>query len=182
MTLRRTVRWRPLEYAGLEHLMLEETAEGYRARSTVIGSFEGVDYGASYDLALAPDWTFRSLDLRRADGAALGLRADGKGRWADDAGREFATLEGCIDIDISATPFTNTLPIRRLGLAAGESRRLRIAWVPMDSLEPFVDEQIYTKVDDTHWRYAAADGSFDADIVVDFDGLVVDYPPLFARI
>ena len=63
-----------------------------------------------------------------------------------------------------------------------DSAPLRIVWVPMDSLAPFVDEQIYAKRDDTRWHYAAADGSFEADILVDGDGLVVDYPPLFARI
>ena len=34
-----------------------------------------------------------------------------------------------IDVDISATPFTNTLPIRRLGLQPGEFAELDVAFV-----------------------------------------------------
>jgi hypothetical protein len=180
--LKRTVRWRSLEHSGLEHLDIEESAAGYRVRSSVTGEFEGYDYGAFYELTIAPDWTFRSLDLRRTDGGELSLRADGRGYWTDGDDRHLPEFDGCIDIDISATPFTNTLPIRRLRLGDGASQHLRITWVPMDTLQPFVDEQIYSKIDASHWHYAAADGSFDADIVVDADGLVVDYPPLFARI
>ena len=32
------------------------------------------------------------------------------------------------------------------------------------------------------FRYEAVDGSFAADITVDADGLVVDYPSLFVRV
>jgi uncharacterized protein len=104
------------------------------------------------------------------------------GAWERANGEALPQFEGCIDIDIGATPFTNTLPIRRAHLAAGVPQHFRMVWIPLDSLEPFVDEQIYTRRDDTHFRYAAADGSFEADITVDEEGLVVDYPGLYHRI
>ena len=86
------------------------------------------------------------------------------------------------NIDISGTPFTNTLPIRRnRDWVIGEPRRFNMAWVPLDTLEPFQDGQIYTPLGDNRWRYQAADGSFEAEILVDDDGLVVDYPGLFRR-
>jgi hypothetical protein len=46
-----------------------------------------------------------------------------------------------------------------------------------------VDRQVYRCLEaETRYRYEAFDGSFSADITVDDDGLVVDYPPLFHRL
>ena len=50
-----------------------------------------------------------------------------------------------------------------------------MAWVPLDSLEPFRDRQIYTRLDSTHYRYQAADGSFEQVLTVDGDGFVVEH-------
>ena len=61
-------------------------------------------------------------------------------------------------------------------------QRFDMAWVPLDSLEPFVDGQIYTKLDDTHFRYEAADGSFAQVLTIDERGFVVDYPTLYRRL
>jgi len=80
------------------------------------------------------------------------------------------------------TPFTNTLPLRRAPLAVGETRRLRIAYIPATTLEPYPAEQIYTRLEERRYRFETADGSFTADIGVDEDGLVVDYPGLFERV
>ena len=49
--------------------------------------------------------------------ADLSLTGDGAGRWQID-GRDAPDLDGCLDLDIQVTPFTNSLPIRRLDLAA----------------------------------------------------------------
>jgi hypothetical protein len=176
VTLNRTLRWQPVGGIGLEQIDIGATAGGIVATSVVIGRFEDVDFGARYEVRLDPDWTFRALTLERNDGLTLNLESDGKGNWSRPG------FERCIDIDIGVTPFTNTLPIRRSRLEPGVPQSFFMAWVPLDSLEPYVDEQIYTRQDDTHVHYAAADGSFEADITVDADGFVVDYPGLFRRI
>jgi hypothetical protein len=87
---------------------------------------------------------------------ALGLRSDGAGRWQDTNGAHLSPLAGCEDIDIWPTPFTNSVPIWRSHLAIGE-RRL--------------------------YRFENLDGSgFQADLTVDENGLVTDYPGYFARV
>lgn len=180
MTLDRAVRWRPVRGTGLEHLHVTEADEGILARSVVVGEFDGLDFGARYELLLERDWTFRRLLLERTDGAALRLEADGRGNWSRD-GIALTFLDGCVDLDIAATPFTNTLPIRRARLEVGVPQHFQMTWIPLDTLEPLRDEQIYTKRDDTHFRYQSGDGSFEAELTLDADGLVVDYPALFAR-
>jgi hypothetical protein len=95
-------------------------------------------------------------------------------------------LEGCVDVDISATPFTNTLPIRRLGLAPGESADVSVAYVDIDEMRAWTEEQRYTRLEqnsgDRLYKYESLDGGFTADLPVDADGLVLDYPGLFRRV
>lgn len=178
----RMLRWRPLGGVGLEHCRLVETPEAITVRSVVIGDHDGYAFGARYELGLDPDWTFRTLHLERVDGASVTLQSDGRGRWIDGENHHLVELDGCIDIDISATPLTNTLPIRRTRLVPGEPQRFTMAWLPLDTLTPFVDGQIYTRFDDRHCRYQAADGSFEALLELDADGFVTHYPGLFERL
>ena len=183
MSLNRVVRWVPVEGTGLEHLQISEGEDAIRVRSTVIGDKDGIAYGIHYEMTLDPDWTFRSVEFQRMDGVTTALASDGEGNWVDSLGKPLLELQDCIDIDVSGTPFTNTLPIRRnRDWVIGKPRRFDMAWVPLDTLEPFRDGQIYTPLGDGKWRYQAADGSFEAEITVDEDGLVLDYPGLFRRV
>ena len=49
-------------------------------------------------------------------------------------------------------------------------------YVPFQTFEPTVDEQRYRCQRPGLYRYEAVDGSFAADLSVDEDGLVIDYP------
>jgi hypothetical protein len=179
-----SARWRPVGAEGLEHLELRLDDGAIVIDSVVIGSRGGVPYGLRYRLVCSEDWVTRSLDLTTTDGRALRLRSDGEGEWTDAEGFPIAHLDGAIDIDLAGSPFTNTLPIRRAGLVAGgEAREFGMAYVPFDTFKPVVDGQIYRCLEpDRLYRYEAADRSFTADLTVDEDGLVTDYPGLFARV
>jgi hypothetical protein len=95
-------------------------------------------------------------------------------------------LEGCEYVDISETPFTSTLPIRRLGLAPGERADIRGAYFDGGELLPWPEPQRYTCLEKDYrcglYRYLNLDGGFTADLPVDADGLVADYPGLFERV
>jgi uncharacterized protein len=179
-TTRRVLRWRPLDGTGLEHLELTEEADRVVARSVLIGEREGLAFGLRYEVELSPGWVVRSLTVERVDGAGLRLESDGRGRWRRD-GEGAPELEGCIDIDLSGTPFTNSLPIRRCGLAPGEPRRFRMAWVPLETLRPFADGQVYTRLGERRVRYQSQDGAFERVIETDGEGFVTLYPGLFER-
>ncbi len=100
------------------------------------------------------------------------------------AGDVLSGFDGCIDIDLAGTPFTNTLPIRRLGLTPESGTvQLDMLYVPFNSFRPLRDSQRYTCLkEDKLYRYAAADRTFTAELPVDEDGLVTDYPTLFQRL
>ena len=94
-------------------------------------------------------------------------------------------LEGCIDVDISATPFTNTLPIRRLELEPGQSEELTVTYVRVPELLVGPERQRYgcleAQTDGGLYRLEALPSGFTAELPVGAEGLVIDYPGLFRR-
>ncbi|HLZ21870.1 MAG TPA: putative glycolipid-binding domain-containing protein [Ktedonobacterales bacterium] len=103
------------------------------------------------------------------------LTADGMGNWSMNE-RERPDLQGCLDVDLGCSPSTNTLPIRRLNLGAGESAEVTAAWVRFPDLSVQPLHQRYTRLAPHRYRYESLESSFTADLTVDNDGLVVDYP------
>ncbi|MBP2237323.1 hypothetical protein J2Z31_003841 [Sinorhizobium kostiense] len=183
-----TVRWRPIEGEGLEHLTIRPldafVGAAIRAESVVIGERDGAAYGVRYRIDCDAGWRVSSFIVETTDGRGLHLRSDGGGHWRTAEGTSLPQFDGCIDIDLSATPFTNTLPIRRLGLVRDAGTvKLKMLYVPFDSFEPTVDVQRYTCLEDGKlYRFEENDDSFTADLPVDEDGLVIDYPYLFRRL
>lgn len=179
----KTVRWRPAEGNGLEHLEVRAEKSMIVARSVVIGEYEGTPFGVRYRAICDKRWTTREIAIDTADGRSIRFTSDGRGRWRD-AKRRRPEFDDCIDIDLAGSPFTNTLPIRRLGLDAKHGRvEFSMLWFPFDTFEPFVDRQRYTCLrPGQRYRFEAADGSFSADLPVDQDGFVLDYPTLFKRV
>jgi uncharacterized protein len=180
----RTVRWRPVGATGLEHLDLRPQADRIIAESVVIGQRGGKAYGVRYRVVCDASWIVRSLDLLTTDGRSLAIRSNGAGKWTDLGGRPLQDFDGCTDIDLAGSPFTNTLPIRRLALTSDMGVvELTMLYVPFDTFLPVIDGQRYRCLDvDRRYRYEAADRSFTADLPVDSDGLVLDYPTLFERV
>jgi len=184
MALRKSIRWQSTEHGGLEDFRIDEWPEGIKVRSTVVGQADDARHGVFYEINLTPDWRFQTILLQRTDGRVVVLRRGDDGVWLDLHGEALPELEGCFDIDFEMTPFTNTLPIRRAPLYVGETRRFWMAYIPADTLEPFADEQIYTRLSERVYRFENGEGDdhFTADITVDEDGLVVGYPRLFERV
>ncbi len=181
----RAARWRPAEGDGLEHLDLAPLPGGGLLASAVVIGGAGADpFALRYRIRLGVDWRVREIAVERTDGRSLGLVSPEPGRWQTIDGAPRPDLDGCIDVDIQATPFTNTLPIRRLGLTrAMGMAELPMVYVPLDTLAPVPDGQRYAALDDgRRYRYEAADESFAAELALDEDGLVLDYPGLFRRV
>lgn len=183
-----TARWRPLDGEGLEHLTVTHDNTDFgaviRAESVLIGERGGRPYGVRYRVNCDPGWAVLDFSIDTTDDRHLALSSDGKGHWRTPDGTALPAFDGCVDIDLAGTPFTNTLPIRRLALTPQSgTARLTMLYVPFDSFEPVRDGQHYTCLEqDRLYRYQAEDRSFSADLPVDEDGLVLDYPTLFVRL
>ena len=142
-----------------------------------------LDYSISWDDEWRTRYVFLTVALSEGSGARrLELVASGRGHWVAGDGAPLPELDGALDVDISATPFTNTLAIRRLGLAVGESADIRVAWIAVPELTVHSDPQRYTRLGPNAYRFESLDGSFTREITVDDDGLVLEYPGLFRRV
>jgi hypothetical protein len=89
---------------------------------------------------------------------------------------ECVAVARCIDVDLSFTPATNLLPIRRLQLPIGKEAIVRAAWLrfPTFDFEPL--EQIYLRVDAGIYRYETLAGKFVKELKVNEAGFVTQYP------
>jgi hypothetical protein len=178
----RNLRWRPVKGDGLEQLTLSPEDNGVVARGVVIGEQDGRPYGADYTIVCDRAWCVREIDLATTSGMALSLRSDGAGHWLNHDGRPLPEFDGCLDVDLGGTPFTNTLPIRRIDWTRAESIAIKVLYVPFDSFVPVPDMQRYRCLEPARlFRYEALDRTMSVDLPVDHDGLVLDYPGRFAR-
>lgn len=186
-TSSRTICWRPIwneaqQGVGLEHLLVSE----HVADSIILAIDEKQGpFRLSYHLQWDDAWRLREATLAVATGSArrsLQLHTDGEGRWRSD-GQARSDLDGCLDIDIWPTPFTNSFPICRKPLAMGERREYRMAWVLAPELTVTAQPQAYTRLASTRYLFENLDGSgFRAELEVDEMGIVLDYPRLFQRV
>ena len=187
------VLWTPWDAPGLEHLRLEVGAEAISADGAIVAVFAGEVFRASYQIVCDAAWRVRDVRITtfHPTTSALHLRNDDDGYWPNTSGELLPALDGCVDIDFAATPFTNTLPIRRLDLQPGESAEVAVVYIDAPSLDVTPVRQRYTclahDADDGLYRfealpYAALPDGFTAELSVDANGLVRNYPPLFRRV
>lgn len=191
------VLWQALAWPGVEHLSIEERkiSEGYVIDGLIVGVFGDRPSRLWYRMELSAAWTFQRLNLTVTDGVAryhdnplepngesLELIRTSDGRWDHDQAPLAIALDECVDIDIAVTPFTNTLPIRRLNLYPGESAEITVVYIAVPELTLAPARQRYTRLGDSTYRFESLVSGFTADITVDTHGLVVDYPGLFRRI
>ncbi|HLY25776.1 MAG TPA: putative glycolipid-binding domain-containing protein [Aggregatilineales bacterium] len=180
--MKRHIFWTPWEGPGLEHAQVIQNEAGVGVRSVLIGLKDDSPFEVQYQLFCDTTWATREVSLQTFDQKGISLKADGAGHWTTGAGIAIDSLEGCIDVDITASPLTNTLPIRRLGLLeAGQSAEIAVAWINAPTLTLNAVRQRYTCLGTGRYRYEGLGTGFQAEITVDEDGLVIDYPGVFRR-
>jgi hypothetical protein len=180
----RAIRWSAWDgpEAGLEHVDIRPADGGLDISGVVIAQEGEAEFGLSYRLKLDALWRTRKAHLRTTSGHVLHLESDGQGHWQEN-GKDQPALQGCIDVDIQATPLTNTLPIRRLDLEAGESMEVRLCYITVPDLTAAPSDQRYTALEaGSLYRFESLESGFTADLPVDEDGFVLDYPGLFRRL
>lgn len=160
--------------------MLLQGPDGITADATIEGK-DG-ELAARYRIICDASWRTKRAEIHLVDGRQVELESDGNGNWEMNK-RPAPHLRGAIDVDITATPFTNTLPICRLNLKADQHEDILAAYVSVPELVVTVDPQRYICIEPGRlYRFESSGGDFVRDIRVDENGLVVEYPGLFKRV
>lgn len=200
MGIDRTVRWKPWSGEGLDHLRITQGLERIGVVGFATRESDGQRLGTGYTIVLNIGWEVQSLSLWWSRGDARGFdrsparrfdhSPDGwasfefsrKGWIPSDPLADPSTFGTCTDVDLFCTPFTNTLPIRRLNLKVGERSDIEVMHFSIPDLHPKVAHQRYTRLSERRYLYEDATFDFSAELEVDEDGLVLDYPGLFRRV
>jgi hypothetical protein len=182
-TLERAIVWRNLLTGGTEYFELRGWGDCHILRGKIVSVLEPAQpLLVSYEIACDENWRTRQariLQVNAGEQRELKIEVSGVD-WIVN-GKPAPELHGCIDIDLSASPSTNTLPLRRLQLPRGQSQPVTAAWVRFPSLEIAPLQQTYKRLDDTRYWYESATG-FTAEIRVDACSVVFDYPGVWTRV
>ena len=183
-TVLRSLLWRRKDISSLEYCTLSERGAELVLAGTVVTDFEGQPARCNYEVVCLSTWLTRRVRVDVEQGAAwasLELVRDGSGNWWRGA-EQLVDLNGLVDVDISISPSTNTLPIRRLDLANGQSAEVTAVWIRLPQLSIERLPQRYTRTGEQSYRYASRGGAFTADLTVDELGLVVRYDRYWERL
>jgi uncharacterized protein len=173
--------------AGFEVVFLDDDGDGCRVEGCTAAVEDGDAWAVEYRITLDARWVTRRAEIsaRSATGRhERTLEGDGSGGWLVD-GRPAPHLDGCLDVDLESSSFTNAFPVHRLGLAVGEAADAPAAYVRALGLGVERLEQRYARIadDGDHQRYdyVSPAFAFRCDLTYDTFGLVLDYPGIAVR-
>ncbi|MGR0220093.1 putative glycolipid-binding domain-containing protein [Agromyces sp. ZXT2-6] len=161
-----------------------------------IGGARTHRYVTDWELDIGDGWRTRALRVTaRGFGwwRTLDLERSPQGEWHADVQQsgvvdlpaaglaDPSSVADALDCDLGLCPLTNTMPIRRLGLLDADvaETALVMAWVEVPSLRVIRSDQAYASTTvggRRRVRFRSLDSDFAAELEVDDDALVVDYP------
>jgi hypothetical protein len=176
-----SIIWRGMVWQGYEFCRMSRVNATWQLEGTAVFAYEQDPCLLNYQIMCDANWCMNSAKVDGWVGASrietrIVVEAD-HDWWLN--GKEVPGVRGCIDLDLNFSPCTNTIAIRRLNPQAGEAVEMRAAWLKFPSfvLEPL--DQKYHRLDDHVYRYESDGGRFKADLVVDQNGLVIEYPGIW---
>jgi hypothetical protein len=184
-----TAAWRHLDARdGFEVLFARVEGERCRVEGHATAVEDEHVWSIRFAIELDAGWATRSalvVSRSQLGTREVRLEADGRGGWQVD-GLAAAHLDGCLDVDLEASAFTNAFPVRRLGLEVGEAAEAPAAYVRAPGLAVERLEQRYERLDGpagrARYAYESPAFGFAATLVFDEHGLVLDYPGIAVRV
>ncbi len=182
----RQIAWQAWDGPGLEHLHIKFDTDGLFAHSSCITGINGLPFSLSYRLSCDANYylTYLELDWVGETQEQFRYFISDEGQWSHGYETK-ADLAGCTCVDLSLTPFTNTLAILQLGLQPGEEGEIKCAYLDFDTLEFYPVQQRYTCLESTlnssFYGYENLHSGYKTTFYLDADFIVLDYPDTFLR-
>ncbi|HET7003051.1 MAG TPA: putative glycolipid-binding domain-containing protein [Puia sp.] len=176
------ILWKGISWQSMENCRIQSTDEAHDIRSVITGVQDERIFRIEYEIRTDRKWQTLFVKIStEIDGETLLTVLEKKnGHWYLN-GKSAPEFEAAAFVDISLTPFTNTLPIKGVRWTK-EPRTIDVIYFDMMAGEVKLVQQIYKALDESHYFFSTADGSFQETITVDSDGFVDDYPGLFKMI
>jgi hypothetical protein len=173
--------WRGIYYNTIEYLHLQSDT-AYHIQGYITGLVEDRPLHVDYHITADLNWETTAVVIRAHDHIQKELQFSRENdQWHDKLGTVHEIFSPCVDIDISLTPFTNTLAVNRLRLGNGESQEITVLYFDLPAMDVKPMKQRYTRLAERLYRYESLYSGFKAELEVDGDGLVLDYPEIWSR-
>jgi len=178
-----TVIWRRLDVPGHDVCTLSHVEEGYLITGVANFLYGSKPCSLRYAVHCNEDWQTLRASVhghigKKEQRVDFLLTADAS--WLRN-GVEQPRVRGLPDIDLSFTPATNTLAVRREKFSIGQPTDTTAAWLRFPGLHLAPLRQTYTKLPNHTYSYTALEGEFKATIVFRRSGLVSRYEGLWAE-
>jgi len=175
--------WKGIAYNSLEYFHLTNNNGIRTAVSKIIGSFDGKLYFVSYHITIDEEWCVQNFTIEsEVNGKKSEIKGIRNGNEWEINGSNHPDFTNFKYIDISLTPFTNTLPINNLKLSEMQSREINVMYIDVLENEIKPVKQKYSKIEKFEYLYENIPKNFEAKISIDDSGLVENYPSLFKKI
>ena len=174
--------WKGIYYNSMEYLRFYSDADHNLFSSRIIGTLEDQFWFLEYQIITYPNWEVLSFEISiELNGEKTSINATSNNKKWLINNQEKPEFEGFIFIDISLSPFTNSLPINNLHINQGNSQIIDVIYLDILKGEIYPVKQRYFRKDQDTYIYQNIPNDFEAEIKVDSDGFVLKYPDLFLR-
>lgn len=186
--------WQGLDAQRMEGVRIVLGERGMRATGAVVSAAtdHAPAYSATYSLATGENGVVSRISVRavtETDERQVTLNRTEDGIWLADHGQGAVRtdFDGALDVDLAACVLFNALPIRRLGLHRQPGEHdIPMVWVDLPDLTVHLTRQRYRSVSVGSAGEPSTVGfsqdDFAAEITVDAEGMVLDYPGLARRL
>ena len=175
--------WTGTEYHSLENCLVKSVANGFEIDSIIIGFYQDTIFRVAYKIKTTMSWETNYLEIHSRFNNERHhslFESDANGNWKFN-GNADKKFSGCIDVDLSLTPFTNTLPVNRLNMDIQNEQVIEVLYCDVLQNEFRKVNQRYIRLSDAIYRFQNVPNDFESEIEVDGNGFIVNYPQLFKR-
>jgi hypothetical protein len=174
--------WEGLTARSIECLAWQLRGEMIAFSGHVTGVSGDLPFAINYSVQTDLQWITKQVivnDMLHPVNS-VDLKSDGKGKWLRND-EKFSNADGCIDIDLSFSAFTKTLPIKRINWNAGNAHHIQVLYIDIPDVKVWRTEQFYERLGESNFLFKAT-SAFQAQIKVDENGMVEHYPGIAKRI
>jgi len=180
MTIIASMLWRRLDSPGHDTCSLERDDAGWSVRGAASYRHEDGPAWLSYVVQCDDQWRSRCGHVRGAIGnRSIDFVVARRGRSWTLNGSPRPDIDHLLDLDLSFTPATNLLQLRRVTIEPGQSVRLPVAWLDLDAGTLTELPQTYERRGDRTLWYEAPSVGYEGLLELDPNGFIRRYPNLW---